>query len=347
MVHTYSLDFINPGVVSDEAPKIIHPVTGKAQPFNIRRYLYSKVPEDKPNGQKFLSVEPDQAKLGNWVTSTCKHEAYCKDLIKGLPVFIMKDHEDATEAEGSAILKLLTDYGQDRYLTEDWDEENRRVTSSSERFLHEQLTEMETDFDLSDWDDSPLPVEEADPTADAPTKRPLPRDLKDSFDDKSIQTTGTCQTIKGNLREAIASEVPDPDVEDEEARLRRESAAAAQLQQDAVAAKAAAEVAALLKKQQREAAKKRKLEAAEAARAQALRSKIDKDARKAKLEKVREAAQVAAKLALLASASTTNANEHPNPTTSPPTDGGNQANRLNTLAHESTLNGVVTFILRD
>jgi hypothetical protein len=233
---------------------ILNPKTGKSQTFHIRRFFFSMHPPGRPTAVMFLAVEPDRARSGHNIVFTKMHKDACKAMIQGFPRYLMKDYGEnaAFPGAGEDLLRLLTDYGQERYLQLDWDDINKRVISIRERHMQESVAGMELD-----WADWLMPAEATGDVVSNTSdqvmgKRPLPMESREDYDDKSCQTTGTNLTIKANLREVTLGEVPDAEAGAVQAQLTQQrvaqesidkGAAEAQAAIDAAAAAAAAEAA--------------------------------------------------------------------------------------------------------
>ena len=98
-------------------------------------------------------------------------------------------------------MKLLSDSGVDRYHSTDWDEKTKTAIPLEEKEQEAELQAFELDW--GSWADVEM-LSKADgkgtgTATDA--KRPLPKDTKQVFDDKSIQTTASQKTLKGDLME--------------------------------------------------------------------------------------------------------------------------------------------------
>jgi hypothetical protein len=287
MSHYDCYDILNPKLVAAAAPRIRNPKTGDLEPFTLRRWLFSKHPPGNPRGARFLSVEPDHNHSKFVITFCRAHEDFCLPLARGLPIHVMKEFGEQPgkegEAAGDAILRLLSETGQERYTNEDWDEENQRVVSGREREMQEMNNELEIEWDFLEPPPSDEEGNKLSASADAPKKRPLPRDLRDNFDDRSFFTTNSDLTIKHHLRAVDLSDAPDQAAESLQRQLGEQELAAAE-----VRAKEE-EAARLAEEQLRE-----NLRLAAEAEAAALRAKreAEKALRLQRMDRLRQSSQV-------------------------------------------------------
>jgi hypothetical protein len=187
MVHHYSTDFIDPDVFTKDAPKLFNPSKEDPETFSMRRYLFSLHPKNSSNAPLFLSCEPDYGHGGYWLSFARRHSLEAEAIAKGLPMYVMKQYGEGTPEAGDAILRLLTESGQETYLSLDWDEKSQSVITIQEKDMEANINCFEADWSTGSWCDGPKAEDDSKPAAIS-NKRPLPKDTKEIFDDKSVMT---------------------------------------------------------------------------------------------------------------------------------------------------------------
>jgi hypothetical protein len=203
----------------------------------MRRYLFSLHPKNSSNAPLFLSCEPDYGHGGYWLSFARRHSLEAEAIAKGLPMYVMKQYGEGTPEAGDAILRLLTESGQETYLSLDWDEESQSVITIQEKDMEANINCFEADW--SSWCDGPKAEDDSKPAA-VSNKRPLPKDTKEIFDDKSVMTTASQMTVRGEL--ADLPEVPTPNQQTEELQGKiNQLEADAKILRDAVATAEAAQ----------------------------------------------------------------------------------------------------------
>lgn len=236
--HILSSDFLHPTKMAGKhVPPVINPRTGRAQTFNVRRYLYAhRVHQDgKADVPLFVSCEPDMAHANHWITYPRLHKDEAMKRIKGLPTYMMRDYGQGADASFQIQL-LFSTMGERHYMDQAWDEETQTVLTPEARY------QMATDEAINqrwmlDMQMMQPPLAATNQHLETPPNaaRPVPRrtlaDQWDKYDDHSVNTTGTHMTEKGNLKTVTTGEFIDPMIQEATLIKQQEQALEKQQQQ--------------------------------------------------------------------------------------------------------------------
>jgi hypothetical protein len=224
MEHRTVHDLLDPVATSDLFPLIENKRTRRVQTGSILRWLFALYPTaggpGKENIQLFLSCEQSMTG-GTWViTYARRHAVEAEKILSSLSMYAMQALGISEEAK-DAVLKCLSDTGVENYMSTDWDEKTKTAIPLAEREQEEELKAFELEW--GGWVDDEKPTATGGKNEETATgnKRPLPKDKKDTFDDKSLKTTATQKTLKGQLMGVdLSGTVPSSEeLEAEETRV--------------------------------------------------------------------------------------------------------------------------------
>ena len=207
MVHIKTTDLVDFNQLCTVCPPIIHPrYPDKEQTMTGKRYLFSLAPQKAGPGKElvplFLSVEPTLSGGEYYVTVARRHAAEAEEILKSLGMYMMRRFGINNLAK-DGIMKLLSDTGVERYLSTDWDEKTNTVVPLEDKEQDADILACEVEWGA--WADNEKPSTAAAVASEGGTgettigKRPHPKEIKETFDDKSMFTSASQKTLKGVL----------------------------------------------------------------------------------------------------------------------------------------------------
>ena len=113
-------------------------------PFSIRRALFAHRTPLNDHCPVILSAEADYNYAGYWITYPKLYEAEAKELMAGLPMYMVQFYGKGEAILEKAILRLFTLVGQERYDNMEWDKETERVITDTDKEFEDTIAGYNT-----------------------------------------------------------------------------------------------------------------------------------------------------------------------------------------------------------